>query len=363
MSMQIVLQNVSKTPLFAHITGTADKGLCYLSADGQPVYPSNPAATMQPVQDSAISIAANASKTITIPRIAGGRIWFSQETPLKFFVNPGTNGPALVEPSATNTADQNYKQDWGFCEFTFNQYEAYINVSYVDFVSLPIALKLENESGQTKSVAGMPNDGLQKVAAGLTAQGGDWAKLVVQESGKLLRVLSPNAGSVLYPDFLKGYYTDYVNECWAKYEKEDLTVNTQFKWGDAKGRVTNGILDFGDAGKFAKPVERDIWSCNSGPFDHGGASDEQLNIGARIAAALNRSTLDKNSVQPNGEKVDEYYKESVTNHYARVCHEVAVEGRGYAFAYDDVGADGGKDQSGFVNDPKPKVLTVTVGGV
>lgn len=359
MSMEIVLQNTSQAALFAHITGTAEKGLCYISDSGEPVYPANPSSTLQPVDNSAIAVPAGGSKSITIPRISGGRIWFSQETPLKFFVNPG---PALVEPSATNTGDVNYKQDWGFCEFTFNQNEAYINVSYVDFVSLPIALKLENEQGQVKSVAGLPKDGMEQIAAGLQAQGGDWAKLVIQEGGKTLRVLSPNAGSVLYPDFLQNYYTDYVNKCWAKYENEDLTVNTQFKWGDAKGRVKNGVLDFGDAGKFGKPNERDIWSCNSGPFDHAGASDEQLNIGARIAAALNRSTLDKNNVQPNGEKVDNYYKEKVTNHYSRVCHQVAIEGRGYAFAYDDVGAEGGVDQSGFVNDPKPKTLTVTVGG-
>ena len=46
----------------------------------------------------AIPLAAGASKTITIPQIAGGRVWFSYDSKLTFLLNPG---PALVEPSVT----------------------------------------------------------------------------------------------------------------------------------------------------------------------------------------------------------------------------------------------------------------------
>lgn len=367
-TLDIVLRNNSTAnTLYAHITGTSDDGLFLLSADGKTAYsPPNPTATLTPVgTDIAISIGApGTEKRVTIPRVSGGRIWFAKETPLSFFVNPG---PSLVEPSALNEADANYQIDWGFAEFTFNENELYVNVSYVDFVSLPVSLRLENEAGNVRDVAGMPADGLEKVCQGLLAQGkkdgAGWDKLVIKsKSGDFLRALSPNAGSVLVPGLLKGYYAAYVDAVWDKYADEDLTVNTQFKWGDAKARVSNGVLDFGDAGKFGKPSAADIFSCNSGPFAHGdGVSDETLNIGARIAAALNRSTLLVNSVQPEGEKVDTYYKNDVTNHYCRVCHETSVEGRGYAFPYDDVGPSNGTDQSGFLNDPQPKLLTIGVG--
>lgn len=370
-SLQIVLRNNTDAPtVYAHITGTSDAGLFMLSADGvTPYSPPSPAAgaTMQPVgADCAINIGGPGSeKTVTIPRIYGGRVWFCKNSPLNFFINAG---PALVEPSPTNTTDANYQLDWGFCEMTLNQSELYINVSYVDFVSLPVSLKLENQSGAVRSVAGMPADGLDKVCQGLIAQGAKdnagWEQLVVKDKdGKNLRALSPNTAGVLHPGLMKDYYTAYVDQVWAKYENEDLTVNTQFTWGDAKGRVSNGKLVFENGvGAMDKPSTADIFSCNSGPFGHGqGVSDEMLNIGARVSAALNRSTLLIDNVQPQGEKVANYYQNDVTNHYSRICHEVALQGRGYAFPYDDVGAAGGEDQSGFLNDPQPKLLTIAVG--
>ncbi|TQV92316.1 hypothetical protein V2A60_007007 [Cordyceps javanica] len=369
-TLDIVLRNsTDASALYAHVTGTSDDGLFILSSDGKTAYhPPNPTQTLSPLgADCAINIGgAGQTKTLTIPYVSGGRVWFSKEKPLSFFVNPG---PALVEPSALNARDANYELDWGFAEFTFNRSELYVNISFVDFVSLPVSLRLENADGKVTNVAGMPSDGLEKVCAGLTAQGqkdgAGWDKLVVRSgAGSLLRALSPNSGAVMVPDLLKGYFDKYVEAVWAKYAKEDLTVNTQFKWGDAKGRVNaDGQLDFGgDAGKFGKPSAADIFSCNSGPFAHGeGVTDEALNIGARLAAAFNRSTLLANSNQPEGEDVAKYYQEDPTNHYARICHATSVEGRGYAFPYDDVGSSHGVDQSGFLNDPKPKTLTIGVG--
>ncbi len=52
----------------------------------------------------------------------------------------------------------------------------------------------------------------------------------------------------------------------------------------------------------------------------------------------------------------------MANHYARILHETNLDGRGYAFPYDDVTPDGGDDVSGFVSDPTPSLFLVTVGG-
>ena len=372
-TVDIVLKNTKISgKLIAHITGSDSNGLFILGADGKTPYrPTPPAAGGEPKpleKDSAIVVgAAGKSRTVKVPRISGSRIWFSKDEPLEFFVNPG---PSLVEPSSTNTKDANYKKDWGFCEFTYNKDELYVNVSYVDFVSLPIALQLENQSGNVRRVEGMPADGLQKVVAGLEAQGKKdgkgWEKLVIKDGDQVLRALSPNSALVLFPKLFDSYFQGHVDKVWDKYRGEDLTVNTQYDWGDVKGRVgEDGKLTFkGDAKLgFDKPSAGDIFSCNTGPFAGGeGVSPERLNIGARLGAALNRSTLLTNSRQPEGEKADQYYKGDVTNHYARVCHETTAESRGYAFPYDDVGPSKGEDQSGFLNDPKPKVLTVEVGG-
>jgi hypothetical protein len=314
-----------------------------------------------------------AQRKVRIPHIFGGRIWFCKGNPLTFLLNPG---PAVVEPSVMNPTDPNFKADWGFCEFTYNNDQLYVNVSYVDFVSLPIGLELENEAGKVTHVPGLPKDGLDQVCEGLKRQGekdgAGWEKLVVKsDSGSNLRALSINAAAELHPGLLENYFAPEIEAAWKRYEKEDIEINTQAEWGDVKGRVHHGKLVFKDVGKdklefsFEKPSTRDIISCSSGPFAGGpDVTPAQLNVGARLAAALNRTTLSGNCRQPEGEKVEEYYckGEGRTNHYSRICHEVTLEGKGYAFPYDDVGASGGVDQSGFLNDGRPKLLTVHVGG-
>lgn len=367
-TLNVILRNdTGSAQLYAHITGQDDSGIMILGSDGKTPYrPGNPSATLQPLgADCAIAIGASGTaRTVSIPRISGARIWFCKDKPLNFFINPG---PALVEPSATNPSDLNYDLDWGFCEFTWNQQELYANVSFVDFVSLPISLQLKTGDGTIKTVPGMPADGLDQVCAGLEAQGQSdgkgWDKLVIlSSSGANLRALSPNSAGVLFNGLFDGYYQSYVDAVWNKYASEDLTVNTQFTWGDTVGRVTGGLLTFDKVGSFAKPSASDIFTCSTGPFAGGqGVSQEMLNIGARIAAAFNRSTLLLNAKQPEGEQVNTYYEDQVTNHYSRICHQVSIQSRGYAFPYDDVGPSSGADQSGFVNDPNPQELTVSVG--
>lgn len=373
-TLPIVFKNNTNSPnLFAHITGRDSQGVFILSADGSTPYrPASPSTILQPLAvDCAIAIGGPAaSRTVHIPHLFGARIWFCKDRPLTFLLNPG---PAVVEPSALNPTDPNYDADWGFCEFTWNEQQLYVNVSYVDFVSLGIELVLENKAGKVTRVPGLPTGGLDAVCEKLTAQGGSdgkgWERLVIKnKDGHNLRALSPNSGMVMWPDLFNDYFKSQVDAAWKKYETTDLVINTQVQaWGNPIGRVHNSLLTFSppDAGSFAKPSARDIFSCNSGPFAHlPGVSEKALNVGARLSAALNRSTLVMNGEQPEGERVSSYYTEGVTNHYARVCHEVTVGGRGYAFPYDDVGPRGGEvDQSGFLNDGDPRVLTVGVGGV
>ncbi|KZZ99313.1 CBM6-containing protein [Moelleriella libera RCEF 2490] len=367
-TLNIILRNETGAgQLFAHITGRDDHGIVLISSDGTTAYrPPSPNSTLQPLgAECAIAIGASgSSRTVAIPRIFGARIWFCKDKPLSFLINPGPN---LVEPSATNPSDPNYDLDWGFCEFTWNQQEIYANVSFVDFVGLPISLQLKTSGGAIKTVPGLPHDGLSRICAALQAQGRadgkGWDKLVIRSSsGRELRALSPNSGGVLFPRLFEGYYQSYVDAVWNKYSSENLTVNTQFEWGNVAGRVKDGKLDFDGVGSFAKPSASDIFTCSTGPFAAGpDVTPKRLNIGARLAAAFNRSTLLINNEQPEGENVKRYYEEPITNHYARICHEVSVESRGYAFPYDDVGSSSGTDQSGFVNAPDPKELIVSVG--
>jgi hypothetical protein len=371
-ALNVSLQNVMNSgTVYAYITGQAidnNNALFLLQADGQtPYYPTSPTSTGAALAvDCGILLGGpGTNRIVTIPRIAGGRIWFCVNDRLTFLLNPG---PGLVEPSVSNPSDPNYNKNWGFCEFTFNNLQLFANITYVDFVSLPIALTLLNTSGASQHVAGIPANGLDTACSGLIAQNNvdnaGWDQLIVKSSsGGNLRALSPNTGHVMNGNLFSGYYAGYINAVWAKYESADLTINTQAQWGNVVGRVVSGLLTFPGVGTFAQPSAADIFSCSTGPFAASPTNTAEMgNIGARLAAAFNRSTLLVDSNQPEGELVSTYYESSPTNHYSRIVHGVNLDGRGYAFPYDDVGSSSGGDQSGSVSDGSPALLTVAVGG-
>jgi glycosyl hydrolase family 64 (putative beta-1,3-glucanase) len=364
-----IQNNTGSDTVYAFVTGLAiDNGnaLMLLEADGQtPYYPSSPAQNGTPLAvDCAIPLSApgGPAVTITVPHLAGARLWVSIGSPLTFLLNPG---PGLVEPSVTNPSDPNVDLAWDFCEFTYNSAQLFANISMVDFACIPVGLTLTDTSGTRQSVAGLPPGGLDTVCAGLAAQqgadGNPWTDLIVTSGGQNLRALSPANGVVTNPGFLSGYFDGYVGQVWARYSSATLTVDTQASYGTVTGQVSGGQLTFPGAGSFAAPSTADILSCATGPFSTGGQSGAALAIIPRLAAAFNRSTLLIDSDQPDGENPANYYASAVTNHYARIVHATLTGGLGYAFPYDDVTPDGGVNQAGPVSSGSPALLTVTVG--
>lgn len=295
-----------------------NNALFLLSADAKtPYYPPNPPSTNTKIsQNISINLGAPGNTVnATIPRLAGARIWFSVGTPLVFAVNPG---PGLVEPSVFNQADPNINTNFGFAEFTFNASQVFANISYVDFVGLPIALKLKGTGGATQHVSGLPADGLQTIANGLKAQtakdGRRWSSLIVNnQNGQLLRILSPNSSILLNPSWFETYWTNYVNQVWGKYDVQQLTVDTQASYGEVDGEVTSGgAFNFGSGGAFSKPTAGDIFSCSSGPFATGSNAETNAII-PRLAAAFNRSTLLLSNNTPDGTGYAQYYQNPITN--------------------------------------------------
>lgn len=312
-------------------------------------------------EDCAIPLGKPGNTTnITIPQIAGGRIWIV-DGKLTFLLNPG--GPALVEPSVLNPSDPNHGTNFGFAEFTLNDAQLYANISYVDFVPrIPIAISLHQHSGASQHVAGMRPTGLDQLADLLRAQaakdGRPWDKLIVSDNNQNLRILNATHGNAVGADF-SGYFEPLVDEAWAKYASCTCHIDTQAGPGVLDGHITRaGKLRVGDE-EFDKPSTADILGCNSGPFTTG-ASPARNAIIPRLAAGFVRSCIVDAERQPSA--VETFYTREVTNHYARCVHEVNVDGKGYAFAYDDVQVEGGEDQSGKVNAGDPKLFVVSVGG-
>jgi hypothetical protein len=335
-------------------------------------YPPNPSVAQTAIGvNYSIALGPVGSTTnIVIPYSDGGRIWYSIGSELTFLVNPSPTGAAFVEPSVSNTSDPNYNFQWDFCEFSAGSGGVYVNISYVDFVCIPVALTLTNTSGVVTHVSGLPSDGLDTICSNLIAQnnvdGAGWDQLIIKASdGSNLRVLNPTNGIVFNSSLFKNYWTDYVTSCWNNYVSNTLTIDTQSSWGVVTGNTSNdrSSITFSGIGSFTQPSAADIFGQNSGAFAAQATNTaELLNIGARLSTAINRSTLLTDANQPDGESVASYYKNSVTNHYARIVHAANLDNRGYCFPYDDVGGAGEVDQSGFLSDSSPQTLLVTIGG-
>ncbi|KAI9731851.1 MAG: hypothetical protein M1818_007716 [Claussenomyces sp. TS43310] len=369
-----LVNSTTSSSVNAYLTGldsNQNSAVWLLESDGVTgYYPANPSAVSTPLAvDCAIPLGAPGTTTnVTIPQIAGGRVWFVIGDTLTFLLNPGSTGPGLAEPSPSNSADPNYLKTWDFCEFTFNTTQLFANISYVDFVSIPVALTLTNTSGTTQHVSGIPSDGLATICSGLQSQNSSdsagWDGLIITNGGSNLRAVSPNTGYQLGLGLQSTYYDSYVNSVWSYYTSNQLSIDTQVDYGTVSGQVgSDGNLDFGSIGSFAKPSAADIFSCSTGPFATPSTNtDEMLAIIPRLAAAFNRSTLLIDSVQPDNELVSNYYQNSVTNHYSRIVHAANLDNLGYAFPYDDVAPTSGNNVAGTVNDGSPATFLITVGG-
>lgn len=374
--LDIQLKNhTSSEKVYASITGLAldnNNALFMLESDGKtPYYPAQPGKDQSPPEKNCAIPLGKPGSTVTVkvPHLAGSRIYFSIGEPLKFSLNRGGNGAALVAPSINNPADPNFNTEWGFCEFTYDPGQLFCNITYVDFVSLPIALSLTEESGNKQHVTGFPPNGLETIAKELKAQKDadhqPWDSLIFAPKGKVVRILSPNNAILGNPSLFKGYYEPYVDRVWSKYQSEGLHIDTQNgNWGTLQGKVYNHMITVpnknGNPFTFAKPSTADIFSCSSGPFNL--PNDEYGNVGARIAAGLNRSTILESTVLPDPYPAKFYPKGVPTNHYSKILHAVNKDHLGYAFPYDDVTPSNGQDQSGKVASGSVKNFTVTIGG-
>ncbi|KAM7205003.1 hypothetical protein V8F33_001244 [Rhypophila sp. PSN 637] len=377
-TLNINLQNNTKSSnVWAYITGlnvNQNNRVWLLRSDGVTGYmPESPSRDQTPLPaDCAISLGGpGSSRTVTIPHIIGGRIWFVPDSKLTFLLNIGGNGPALVEPSAAAPNDPNYFLHWGFAELTFNSWECFANVTYVDFVgSQPVSLALTAENNQTQLVPGLPAGGLDGICQELVNQNNKdragWDRLIVKgRQGENLRAVHPTKMMDIQPGLFNGYWRPYVDAVWQKYSNQDLNLNTQVQWGQVKGRVQNSSLVFGNIASIPKPSDKDIFACAGGAFtEWDGPNRQQLgNIIARLSAAFNRSTLLINTNQPDGERLENYYKDPITNHYCRIVHAAHPDGRGYTFAYDDVAPNDASNVAGTVVSGQPKLLTVSFGNV
>ncbi|KAL6695557.1 glycoside hydrolase family 64 protein [Trichoderma pleuroticola] len=361
-------------PINAYIQGLdMDDAIVFITADGNIIYPNSNGSSL-PVeikQDIAIPLSAiNESITLnlSIP-LNSGRIYFCEGN-LTFAILDRGDGEGLVQPSL-NAEDPSASLNWGFIELTYSQDgSVYANISYVDFVGLILSMVLATISGGTPQITrGLEPDAVAKLCYGLYDQSlrddYHWLGMcVMSDKGRPIRVISPNYYHRIHETAFQEYWTSYVDDVWKYYSRTPLIIDTQREFGNVTCLVRNDTLRCGhDPLVYPKPSAADIWGCNGGPFArHENETPIHLAVVPRLCAGFVRSTLllQGGHVQPSlGSHY--HYMVSPTNHYSRLVHELQLDGRGYAFSYDDVNPNGHEDASGTVAAGDPSLLTIYVG--
>ncbi|WP_236028459.1 beta-1,3-glucanase family protein [Paractinoplanes lichenicola] len=343
--------------VFLYMLGTnlTTGKLGYVNAAGAFTNWSGGGSVPVPAPDVSIPGPANGSSvTVKMPKNLSGRLYMSFGQKLDFRLT--TDG--LVQPAPWAGGDPNRDILFDWSEFTFNDGGLFINSSQVDMFSVPHAIDVTGGDGKTLKTGEVKPGGRQRVIDAIKASP-DFAKSVVTRGdGTVLRVLAPGKAAdagLMSPTFLDSYIT----KSWNTYTGKNLTVVPFSDQPDKKffGRTSGNVMNFTDStGKtvasFTKPSTANVWGCDGAL---GAPNDLVVGPIARtLCAALTRNTLDKRDVQPSGTAADFYQGESA-NVYGKVIHDNMVDGRAYAFAFDDVQA-----QESLVHSGDPRLAGITL---
>ncbi|WP_329242683.1 glycoside hydrolase family 64 protein [Streptomyces sp. NBC_01478] len=308
-----------------------------------------------PAPDASIAgPAAGQSSTIRIPKFSG-RIYFSYGQKLVFKLTTG----GLVQPAVQNPTDPNRNILFNWSEYTLNDSGLWINSTQVDMFSVPYAVGVQRSDGSTVSTGHLKSGGYTGFFNALRGQPGGWANLIQTRSdGTVLRALSPTYG-IETGALPSSVMDDYINRVWSKYASSTLTVTPFADQPNTKyyGRVSGNVMNFTNSSgavvtTFQKPDAASIFGC----YKYLDAPNDLVRgpISRTLCAGFNRSTLLVNPNQPDTTTAN-FYVDTVTNHYARKIHAQMADGKAYAFAFDDVGA-----QESLVNDGNPQQAYLTL---
>ncbi|WP_433826668.1 beta-1,3-glucanase family protein [Actinoplanes sp. CA-015351] len=293
------------------------------------------------------------STTIQIPENLSGRIYFSFGSKLDFRLT----ADGLVQPAPWAGGDPNRDILFDWSEFTLNDSGLWLNSSQVDMFAVPHIVSVTGKSASSQTGEVKPG-GRQRVIDTIKADPAFAKSVVTGSDGTVLRVLAPGKAAdagLMSPTYLDGYITD----AWNAYRSKVLTVIPFTDQPGVKylGRTTGNVLNFTDtAGRtvasFTKPSTANVWGCDGAL----GAPNDQVvgPIARTLCAALQRTTLGRLDTQPSGTATD-FYQGEVTNVYARVIHQNMVDGKAYAFAFDDV-----QNQESLVHDGDPQAAGITL---
>jgi hypothetical protein len=308
-----------------------------------------------PAPDASIVGPANGqTATIRIPKFSG-RVYFSYGQKLVFALATG----GLVQPAVQNPSDPNRNILFNWSEYTLNDSGIWINSTQVDMFSAPYAVSVQSGTGATQTTGHLKAGGYNGFYN--TLRGAGWGGLIqTAPDGSVLRALAPSHGAEVGA-LSSTVMNDYINRVWQKYSSSTLTVTPFGGQPNLKyyGRVSGNVMNFTNSSgavvtSFQKPDSDSIFGC----YKLLDAPNDLVRgpISRTLCAGYNRTTLLSNPNQPDSSDAG-FYNDPVTNQFARDVHSQMVDGKAYAFAFDDVGNheslvhDGSPQQASLILDP------------
>lgn len=339
----------ANSSIWCYLLGTdADGNQVHVTGDGSVVPVSLSDNGSDGFTDYGVQLASSGPTTLHVPPMSG-RLYFALGEKLKLkAVADGAGRPALQYPAGWVDSDPNYRVLHDSVEFTLDDAGMHWNTTMVDQFSVPLSLELTGAA--TQQAGALKPGGRAQFFDAIRAQEG-FADLVVDD----LRVIAPGHGLDV-GRFSASYFDGYTDQVWSKYAGTDLRLDTGS--GVFTGRIRgDGALVVSDGSgrttdPIGRPSTRDILYCDGALA----APNDGLTgpVAALLGAALNRSTLLDHPEQPVSDPAA-FYRDQVTNHYARIAHVVSADGRAYGFAFDDVSGF-----ASYIEDPAPTSCTVTL---
>lgn len=309
--------------------------------------------------------------TLQVPANISGRIYYSVGEKLRFqLVRTGHGTTGLVQPGPWNAGDSTAHVLFDWVELTHNGTGhptpgLWINSTQVDQLAVPARVDVVNRAGARESAGAMVPGGRQSVIDTLRADPA-WSRTIVTgPNGRILRVLAP--GHATSAGLLSPTYLDpAIARAWDAYRTRTLTVRPFPERPEVAffGRTEGDVLSFTDAAgatvaAFQRPSSTDVWGCEGATNGLGNAAlpNDQTTgpISRTLCAALNRGTLGTSAVEPVTDPAAFYPASDTLNLYSAAVHAAMVDGRAYAFAFDDVGG-----HESLVHEPRPARIELTL---
>jgi Beta-1,3-glucanase len=337
-SMPSVTSPTGTDLIIANNTGYANSAVyVYAIGGGQYLQANGTLAPMGATPIPPLSLAATGATTVPLPYMNSARIYFSINAPLQ--ISQG------VQPGFGASVTQLY--DWvelNYGSSNAGQNSLFINTTQVDMFSLPITITISSPTGGTQTV-GLLNGSRSAIFSAFQADP-VLKNLIV---GNNLRILAPDHGidSGLIPST---YLDAYINQVWSYYQSNTISLNAG--GGIWSGNVSNGTFVFTQGRQtlsVAQPTGSQVFGCALQiTGSQGGA------IAPALCAGLNRGTLIDGAAQPDYNAAD-FYNVTPTNMYAKIIHQYSINGKAYAFPYDDAG-----DFSSTLAPINPTTVTITL---